>query len=256
MTGERGVAALFHAARAEAAWRLRHASSLRRRRGACATPPRWGRGLSPWRQATSGGGQLLGSQPFSTQDAPLCCTRRRTCSHDLASSSLSPSLPPSRPRAHHVRRHARHIDTSIGKCDPRVFCASKLPIFLARWRVRVRGRPAVRGPTGTGLVGDGGSVGEGERASAKSEGVEMVHLYAASGRGRSGDRSGWEHRQHRQRAGEKESQPGEECRTVIRQGEMHMTLLRKKTVSLLPMLPPCHHAGKGCRATVWSILVA
>jgi len=44
-----------------------------------------------------------------------------------------------------------------GVCDPRVFCASKNPNFLARWRVR--GRPAVRGPAGTGSVGDG--VGEG-----------------------------------------------------------------------------------------------
>ena len=42
-------------------------------------------------------------------------------------------------------------------CDPRVFCASKTPSFLARWRVRRR--PAVRGPAGTGSVGDG--VGEG-----------------------------------------------------------------------------------------------
>jgi hypothetical protein len=41
--------------------------------------------------------------------------------------------------------------------DPRVFCASRLPNFLARWRVR--GRPAGRGPAGTGSVGDG--VGEG-----------------------------------------------------------------------------------------------
>ena len=36
-------------------------------------------------------------------------------------------------------------------CAPRVFCASKNPSFLARWRVR--------GPAGTGSVGD--SVGEG-----------------------------------------------------------------------------------------------
>jgi len=41
----------------------------------------------------------------------------------------------------------------VGVCDPRVFCASKNPNFLARWRVRRR--PAVRGPAGTGSVGDG-----------------------------------------------------------------------------------------------------
>ena len=40
-----------------------------------------------------------------------------------------------------------------GVCDPQVFCTSKNPGFLARWRVR--GRPAVRGPAGTGSVGDG-----------------------------------------------------------------------------------------------------
>ena len=44
-----------------------------------------------------------------------------------------------------------------GVRDPRVFCPSKIPSFLARWRVRRR--PAVRGPAGTGSVGDG--VGEG-----------------------------------------------------------------------------------------------
>jgi len=47
-------------------------------------------------------------------------------------------------------------------CDPRVFCPSKIPSFLARWRVR--GRPAVRGPAGTGSVGDG--VGEGAKRDA------------------------------------------------------------------------------------------
>ena len=43
-------------------------------------------------------------------------------------------------------------------CAPLVFCASKLPSFLARWRVQRR--PDVRGPAGTGSVGD--SVGEGD----------------------------------------------------------------------------------------------
>ena len=52
-----------------------------------------------------------------------------------------------------------------GVCDPRVFCASKKPSFLARWRVRER--PAVRGPAGTGSVGDG--VGEGECAACGDE---------------------------------------------------------------------------------------
>ena len=47
-----------------------------------------------------------------------------------------------------------------GVCDPQVFCTSKNPSFLARWRVR--GRPAVRGPAGTGSVG--ASVGEGALA--------------------------------------------------------------------------------------------
>ena len=55
-------------------------------------------------------------------------------------------------------------------CVPRVFCASKNPSFLARWRVR--------GPAGTGSVGD--SVGKGSGA-----GVERLagrHLAGASGR--------------------------------------------------------------------------
>ena len=51
-----------------------------------------------------------------------------------------------------------------GVCDPQVFCASKLPNFLARWRVR--GRPAVRGPAGTGSVGDG--VGEGVKNNSSN----------------------------------------------------------------------------------------
>ena len=50
-----------------------------------------------------------------------------------------------------------------GVCDPQVFCTSKNPSFLARWRVR--GRPAVRGPAGTGSVGDG--VGEGAARKLK-----------------------------------------------------------------------------------------
>ena len=59
-------------------------------------------------------------------------------------------------------RGASHAHAKMGGwggvCDPRVFCASKNPTFLARWRVQRR--PAVRGTAGTGSVGDG--VGEGE----------------------------------------------------------------------------------------------
>ena len=65
---------------------------------------------------------------------------------------------------HHPRRPFRGESMTHAKegreggvCDPHVFYASKLPNFLARWRVRER--PAVRGPAGTGSVGDG--VGEG-----------------------------------------------------------------------------------------------
>ena len=43
------------------------------------------------------------------------------------------------------------LRVNLSLCAPRVFCASKTPSFLARWRVR--------GPAGTGSVGD--SVGEG-----------------------------------------------------------------------------------------------
>ena len=38
-------------------------------------------------------------------------------------------------------------------CDPRVFCASNLPSFLARWRAR--------GPAGTGPIDDSGGEGSG-----------------------------------------------------------------------------------------------
>ena len=45
------------------------------------------------------------------------------------------------------RRHAEKGEGG-GVCAPRVFCPSKIPSFLARWRVR--------GPAGTGRgVGEG-----------------------------------------------------------------------------------------------------
>jgi hypothetical protein len=51
-------------------------------------------------------------------------------------------------------RGASHAHAKMGEgggvCGPRVFCASKNPSFLAGWRVR--GRPAVRRPAGTGSV--------------------------------------------------------------------------------------------------------
>ena len=47
----------------------------------------------------------------------------------------------------------RHGGEGGGVCSPRVFCPSKIPSFLARWRVR--------GPAGTGSVGDSDS-GEGD----------------------------------------------------------------------------------------------
>ena len=53
-----------------------------------------------------------------------------------------------------IRSHAKKGEGG-GVRDPRVFCASKNPSFLARWRVRRQ--PAVRGPAGTGSVGDGGA---------------------------------------------------------------------------------------------------
>ena len=73
----------------------------------------------------------------------------------LAACVWPPPRPPLRGASH---AHAK-MGGWGGVCDPRVFCASKFPRFLARWRVR--GRPAVRGPAGTGSVGDG--VGEGVR---------------------------------------------------------------------------------------------
>ena len=58
---------------------------------------------------------------------------------------------------------------------PQVLCASKLPNFLARWRVRRR--PAVRGPAGTGSVGDGARFWR-----AKSKSVFGEVLQPRSGR--------------------------------------------------------------------------
>ena len=70
-------------------------------------------------------------------------------------AKLRPPRPELRGASH---AHAK-MGGGGGVCDPRVFCASILPNFLARWRVQ--GRSAVRGPAGTGSVGDG--VGEGLR---------------------------------------------------------------------------------------------
>ena len=61
-----------------------------------------------------------------------------------------PPRPPRPPLRGFDQTHAKMGGVSA-ICHPRVFCASKNPIFLARWRVR--GRPAVRGPAGTGSVG-------------------------------------------------------------------------------------------------------
>ena len=75
---------------------------------------------------------------------PVCVSQlvRHSC---LPPSSTHPSQPR---RPNHV--HAKEGEGG-GVCGPRVFCASKIPSFLARWRAR--------GPAGTGSVGD--SVGEG-----------------------------------------------------------------------------------------------
>jgi len=51
---------------------------------------------------------------------------------------------------------------------PLVFCASKLPSFLARWRVR--------GPAGTGSVGDGGGEGVLVYLGANSQRVSAAAL--------------------------------------------------------------------------------
>ena len=67
-----------------------------------------------------------------------------------------PPRPPRAPLRGFDQTHAKKGGEGA-VCDPRVFCASKTPSFLAMWRVRRR--PAVRGPAGTGSVGDG--VGEG-----------------------------------------------------------------------------------------------
>ena len=91
--------------------------------------------------------------------------------------------PPRPPLRGFDQTHAKKGEGG-GVCDPRVFCASRLPYFLARWRVR--GRPAVRGPAGTGSVGNG--VGEGARcdtvhsqsssngSSARKRGRDSPHL--------------------------------------------------------------------------------
>ena len=59
-------------------------------------------------------------------------------------------------------------------CPPGVL-RIKMPSFLAGWRVR--GRPAVQGPAGTGSVGDG--VGEGASAGKlKSQHNTRAHAHA------------------------------------------------------------------------------
>ena len=89
---------------------------------------------------------------------------------DLVSALVGSSMafaakrpPPRPPLRGESLTHAKE-GRGGGVRDPRMFCASKMPSFLARWRVR--GRPAVRGPAGTGSVGDG--VGEGARTHAQT----------------------------------------------------------------------------------------
>ena len=55
------------------------------------------------------------------------------------------SLPPRPELRGIVRSHAKEGGGG-GVCDPRVFCASKNPSFLAKWRVR--GRPRSRPAAG------------------------------------------------------------------------------------------------------------
>jgi len=95
-------------------------------------------------------GEVAGGSALSS---PVNRLRGR---HRTPRSSGLPGRPPRPPLRGIIRSHAKE-GREGGVCDPQVFCASKLPNFLARWRVR--GRPAVRGPAGTGSVGDG--VGEG-----------------------------------------------------------------------------------------------
>jgi len=92
---------------------------------------------------------LPGSRPVTTvrENAGWTLTRTR---------SLRPPRPPLRGKS---MMHAKK-GAGVGVCGSRVLCASKNPSFLARWRVR--------GPAGTGSVGD--SVGEGGRGGGR------VHL--------------------------------------------------------------------------------
>jgi hypothetical protein len=102
-----------------------------------------------------------------TRHIPRCCGAGRP---RVQRGSIIPrrAFPRQKPTSAERRPHRpelRGVDQPKkgeggGVCDPRVFCASKNPSFLARWRVR--GRPAARGPAGTGSVGDG--VGEGALA--------------------------------------------------------------------------------------------
>ena len=84
-------------------------------------------------------------------------------------AKLRPPRPP-RPELRGANMTHAKKGREGGVCEPRMFCASKMPGFLARWRVR--GRPAVRGPAGTGSVGDG--VGEGDRWSCFSLHLTIV----------------------------------------------------------------------------------
>ena len=77
------------------------------------------------------------------------------------------------------RTHRSGLGEGDGVCDPRVFCASKKPSFLARWRVQ--GRPAVRGPAGTGSVGDGEAMAPGDQAQPPPDRSRGVRRNAGGG---------------------------------------------------------------------------
>jgi hypothetical protein len=102
-----------------------------------ATPTNPGRPGQPVALPRSPAGRL--NHPLSR--VPAAATQCR---------EAAASIPPTPPLRGIKRSHTKKRDRSA-VCGPRVFFASKLPNFLARWRVR--------GPAGTGSVGD--SVGEG-----------------------------------------------------------------------------------------------
>ena len=92
-------------------------------------------------------------------------TRQRVSLGGFAAGPRAASPAPRPPRGkRHPRpplRGAGHAHAKKGGwdavCAPLAFCASKIPSFLARWRVR--------GPAGTGSVGD--SVGEGREGGGE-----------------------------------------------------------------------------------------